>query len=123
MKIKLDENLPEVLASILRQLGHDVDSVLNESLGGHDDDEVWAAAQAEERFLITQDLDFSDMRRYTPGTHPGILLVRIGQPGRLALARRIGALFATESVEDWKGCLVVATDHKLRIKRPDGATP
>ncbi|MCC6589539.1 MAG: DUF5615 family PIN-like protein [Bryobacterales bacterium] len=122
MKIKVDENLPEVLVSILRQLGHDVDSVLDESLGGHDDDDVWAATQATERFLITQDLDFSDVRRYTPGTHKGILLVRIGRPGRLALARRIGALFATELVEDWKGCLVVATDHKLRIKRPTDAT-
>jgi hypothetical protein len=27
-------------------------------------------------------------------------------------------LFATESVDQWIGCLVVATDHKVRVKRP-----
>jgi hypothetical protein len=30
----------------------------------------------------------------------------------------VALLFATEPVEQWKGCLVVATDHKLRVKRP-----
>jgi predicted nuclease of predicted toxin-antitoxin system len=117
VKIKLDENLPERLTGVLRELGHDVDSVRAEQLAGRDDQEVWQAARSADRFLITQDLDFSDIRRYTPGTHPGLLLVRIAQPGRNALLARVAMLFATEAVEDWRGCLVVATDHKVRIKR------
>jgi hypothetical protein len=87
-------------------------------LSGGTDQQVWEAAQAVDRFLITQDLDFSDIRRYTPGTHAGLLLVRLAHPGRDALLVRIEALFATENVDEWRGCLVVATDHKLRIKRP-----
>jgi len=51
--------------------------VLDENLGGRDDDTVWAAAQAEQRFLVTQDLDFSDARRFVPGTHAGVLIVRL----------------------------------------------
>ena len=27
------------------------------------------------------------------------------------------AVLATEAVDQWKGCLVVATDHKVRVKR------
>jgi Domain of unknown function (DUF5615) len=50
---------------------------------------VWQAAQEGRRFLITQDLDFSDVRRYAPGTHHGLLLVRLPQPGRTALFERI----------------------------------
>jgi hypothetical protein len=80
---------------------------------------VWQAAQAADRFLITQDLDFSDMRRFTPGSHAGLLLVRLAQPGREALLARVAMLFATEPIEQWRGCLIVATDHKVRIKRPD----
>lgn len=118
MTIKLDENLPERLASSLQRLGHDVDTVRGELLSGGTDQQVWEAAQAVDRFLITQDLDFSDIRRYTPGTHAGLLLVRLAHPGRDALLVRIEALFATENVDEWRGCLVVATDHKLRIKRP-----
>jgi predicted nuclease of predicted toxin-antitoxin system len=28
------------------------------------------------RFFVTLDTDFSDVRKFTPGSHPGILLVR-----------------------------------------------
>ena len=118
MNIKLDENLPERLVSSLQALGHDVDTVRSEHLRGRDDDEIWQAAQAVGRFPITQDLDFSDARRFTPGTHPGLLLVRLAQPGRNALAARVAMLFATEQVDRWRGCLVVATEHKVRVKRP-----
>ena len=63
MKIKLDENLPSGLAKILAQLGHDADTITDEGLAGSDDPQVWEAAQRTRRFLITQDLDFSDIRK------------------------------------------------------------
>lgn len=118
MKLKLDENLPEQLAIRLRELGHDVHTVPEESLSGQSDMAVWAAAQAEARFLITQDLDFSDVRRFQPGTHAGLLLVRLHAPGRLALTQHLSTLFGTEPVETWARCFVVLTDHKLRVRRP-----
>lgn len=117
MKIKLDENLPERLGASLAALGHDVDSVRSEGIAGSDDDVVWRAAQSTSRFLIAQDLDFSDVRRYVPGTHAGLLLVRIAQPGREALLARVRDLFETEAVEGWHGCVVIATDYKVRIRR------
>ena len=119
MKIKLDENLPDRLVSVLTGLTHDVDTVRGEQLTGRADPDVWRAAQAAQRFLITQDLDFSDVRRYTPGTHAGLLLVRLSRPGRNALVERVLTVFQTERVEDWTGCLVVATEQKIRIRRPE----
>ena len=118
MKIKLDENLPDRLVAVLTELGHDVDTVHAEQLTGCTDPDVWSAAQAAQRFLITQDLDFSDMRRYLPGTHAGLLLVRLTRPGRNALYERVSNVFHTENVEDWAGCLVVATEQKVRVRRP-----
>jgi predicted nuclease of predicted toxin-antitoxin system len=115
--LKLDENLPERLVTTLQELGHDVDTVRAERLSGRDDNTVWDAAQSAGRFLVTQDLDFSDMRRYAPGTHAGLLLLRLAQPGRDALLARVAMLFSTEPVDSWRGSLVVATDHKVRVKR------
>jgi hypothetical protein len=46
-----------------------------------------------------------------PGTHAGLLLVRLAHPGREAKLAGIAVLFATEAVEAWRGCLVVATDE------------
>lgn len=118
MKLKLDENLPAALVPALRRRGHDVDTVATEKLVGARDERVWAAAQAGGRLLITQDLDFSDRRRYRPGTHAGVIIVRLSEPGRRALLQRIDALFATEAVDAWHGCFVVVTEHKIRVTPP-----
>lgn len=118
MKLKLDENLPESLLSTLVTLGHDTDNVRLQGLTGRTDDNVWEAAQAAGRFLITQDLDFSDVRRFAPGSHHGLMLVRLRVPGRLALAQRIGDVFRWETSDSWVRCFVLLTDHKLRVHRP-----
>jgi hypothetical protein len=36
----------------------------------------------------------------------------------MALAERIQSLFVTEDVSTWSGCLVVATERKIRVRRP-----
>ena len=97
MKIKLDENLPEALVPVLAAFGHDTDTVPQESLTGQADETVWEAAQ-----------------------QAGRLLLRLRDPGRLALLQIVEMLFKTEPVDSWRGCLVVATERKLRVLRPQG---
>lgn len=118
MKIKLDENIPTAVASHLAAFGHDVDSVMDEGLDGRPDPDVWDGAQRAGRFLITQDLDFSDIRQFVPGTHAGLLLVRLKSPGRRAVAERIRTLFAIQPMHGWEGCFVVATEVKVRVHCP-----
>ena len=118
MRIKLDENLPVRLAAVLQSLDHDVHTITDENLSGRSDPEVWDAAQQERRFLITQDLDFSDVRRFAPGTHYGILLVRLHSPDRESLISRVAEVFQREEVSRWTGCFVVATERKVRVLRP-----
>jgi predicted nuclease of predicted toxin-antitoxin system len=120
VKLKLDENLPESLAAQLATLNHDVDNVMQEGLAGCDDADVWTAAQGAARFFITQDFDFSDVRNFQPGTHHGLLLVRLPFAGRSSLTRRIVEVFRSEEVESWKSCFVVLSGHKLRVLRPVG---
>ena len=120
MKLKLDENMPLALVDLLSKRGHDVDTVSDEGLAGKKDDVVWVAAQEAGRFLVTQDLDFSDTRKFVPGSHHGILLVRLRDPSRKALVERVQGLFVSEATDVWGGCFLVATEHKLRIKHPSG---
>lgn len=119
MRIKLDENLPLQLAIRLKDFGHDVHTVYDERLVGHADNEIWETAQKESRFLITQDLDFSDLRRFAPGSHHGILLMRLHSPNRRNLVARIAELFQREDVSDWTRCFIVATERKVRILKPE----
>jgi predicted nuclease of predicted toxin-antitoxin system len=118
MRIKLDENIAGSAAGRLTELGHDVHTVIDEQLGGRIDSEVWAAAQQEERFLITQDLDFSDRRRFAAGTHAGVLLVRLPDAEQWRIADYLVAWLSTPDASTWDRCFVVATPNKVRVLRP-----
>jgi len=116
MKIKLDENIPATVIGDLSELGHDTLSVYQQGLKGTPDSLLWKKVQAEQRFFITQDLDFSDAIKFRPGSHAGILLMRLRDPGRLKLRQKIRELFANKSPEDdWFGAFIVLSDHKMRI--------
>ena len=80
MKFKLDENLDARLAPVLAAGVHDVDTVPAEGLRGSPDEEVWAAARADDRTLVTLDLDFSNPLRFPTAGTPGLVVVRPPRP-------------------------------------------
>lgn len=118
MRIKLDENLPARLTTLFGELAHDTDTVVQEGLRGVNDERLWPAVQKAGRFLITKDLGFADERRYPPGTHAGVMVLRLSDDRSSAVAERLASVFGMESVEDWISCLVIVTDHKVRVRRP-----
>ena len=77
IKFKVDENLPEVAAEIMRKAGYDAETVLTEGLGGSQDSSIAAVCLEEGRALVTLDLDFSDIRTYPPEEYPGFIVLRI----------------------------------------------
>jgi predicted nuclease of predicted toxin-antitoxin system len=111
------QNLPLQIASGLRNLGHDIHTTQDEKLSGCNDPDLWRAAQQEGRLLITQDLDFSDESRFAPGTHHGIVLIRLRSPSRRKLIERVEEVFQYEIVSTWPGCFVVVTEQKVRVRR------
>ncbi len=117
MKIKLDENIPVDVAGPLAKLEHDVDTVQHENLAGEPDSTVWDAAQKEGRFLITQDHYFTDIRNHPPNTHAGVLLLRLHQTGRGHVINRVKKIFETIDVSDWPGCIVVANEKHVRVRK------
>jgi predicted nuclease of predicted toxin-antitoxin system len=119
MRILLDENLPTDLVEALRALGHDVEHVYSKNLSGHSDPDVSAVAQSENRLLITQDIRFADARQFLPGLHAGFVLVRLKRPGLRAIFEKVRSVFEREDVESWRGCFVVLSDSKLRVRRPE----
>jgi predicted nuclease of predicted toxin-antitoxin system len=53
--VKLDENVPDSVATLLREAGHDVALARDEGLVGADDDRLLQVASAEHRVLVTLD--------------------------------------------------------------------
>lgn len=117
MKIKLDENIPHRLSPVLTSLGHDVRTVVDQRLTGRPDDVIWRAVAGEARLLVTQDVEFGRLASGERSRDAGVLLLRLRAPGRSALLRRVRSLFETENVSRWRGCVIVATDRKIRLRR------
>jgi predicted nuclease of predicted toxin-antitoxin system len=116
--IKLDENLGRSHVESLRHRGYSTDRIHDEGLSGVTDNIVWRRVCAEGRFFITLDLDFSDVRRFPPGTHPGILLLRPHGQSRQGALEVLARVVDERSLETLTGCLAVADEIYTRIRRP-----
>jgi predicted nuclease of predicted toxin-antitoxin system len=119
VRLKLDENLPEDARVAAAALGHDVEIVLDEALGGAGDADVLAAATREERFVITLDRGFGDIRRYPPGTHAGIAVIRVDTQDSQSVTEAVMSFLRNEALGDLTGCIVVVRGHLVRVRRPD----
>ena len=116
MKFKFDENLPSDLGTLLRAEGHDAHSVLDEEMRGAPDPSIAKVCQAEERILITLDLDFAHIGNYPPADYPGIIVLRLARQDRdivLAIIPRILTLLQTEPIAQR---LWIVDDSRTRIR-------
>jgi predicted nuclease of predicted toxin-antitoxin system len=77
MRFLTDENIYPPMVAVLRELGHDVFDIKEQQLFGIDDDQVIKMAHEQNRILITLDKGFSNILLYQPGTHPGIIVLRV----------------------------------------------
>lgn len=75
-RFKLDENIPAAAKDLLISEGCDVETVLDEQLGGCLDSMIADAANSEDRILVTLDLDFADIRAYPPSESSGTWVLR-----------------------------------------------
>jgi hypothetical protein len=77
MRLKLDENLGSRGAQPLRDAGHEVTTVFQQSLVGSDDLDLIRVCRQEERALVTLDLGFANPLRFDPLIYSGIAVLRL----------------------------------------------
>jgi predicted nuclease of predicted toxin-antitoxin system len=122
MKLKLDENLPRDLKPMLQAFDHDVVSAADEKLLSQPDTAIAAAARSEDRMLLTLDVEFADLRKYPPGSHPGIILFRPKSLGLLTSERFVEDFVRNADLRTLAGCVVVVDPIRTRVRWPSQGT-
>ena len=117
MKFKLDENLPASSSAVLARAGHDVDTVSAEGLTGAPDRDVVTAATAAGRILISLDVGMADIRAYPPGSHAGIIVLRLADQSAVTVTQAISDLASLADTASLTGAVAVLQRGLLRIRR------
>lgn len=112
MKLLADENLDAPIVRWLRELGHDVVWMCEQS-PGTGDDRIMNLGRESGRVIVTNDLDFGELVFHQGSFCAGVVLLRIASP-----RERLGALkVAWPRIEQQAlGHFVVLTTKKLRIR-------
>jgi len=118
VKFKLDENLPVSSAAILASVGHDVDTVAAEGMTGAPDQDVVAAAARAGRILVTLDVGLGDIRAYPPGSHAGIVVLRLPDQSAATVTKAISDLAGLAEPGSLAGAVAVMQRGLLRIRHP-----
>ncbi|MGC2530505.1 MAG: DUF5615 family PIN-like protein [Candidatus Acidiferrum sp.] len=116
MKFKVDENLPAEHAAILRDQGHEADTVADQQLTGAADSAVFERCQAEDRILLTLDLDFGNMQTYPPKFHSGVVVFRSRAQDKLTLIALLKRLLPLLTSRSPKKQLWIAEHDRVRYR-------
>lgn len=117
MHIKVDEDIPPIAATWLRERGYEVSTVIEQGMGGWKDAALWQAVQADIQFLLTADKGFGDIRAHPPGRHNGVLLLRPDVDGIRPILDLLQMVLSEVDMNQLTGTVSVATPRGLRIRR------
>jgi len=120
MRFVLDEDMPRSLGRALTSAGHDVLDVRDHGLRGRDDEDVFRFAQQNAAVLVSEDLGFANLLRFSLGTHSGIVIGRF--PSKLsttAIVKEVVSAMSMFTTEDLHGALVIIEIGRVRIRRPE----
>lgn len=117
MKLFADESVWEITRAFVRQLGHDLATVEERGLAGAADEMVLSQALAEDRVLLSRDLDFSNILLYPPLNHLGIIVLRIKPHTTDSVHRILSSVLAYFTQEPIQKTLVIVDHNKFRERR------
>ena len=116
MRLLLDMNMPTTITTWLRGQGHNAVHLRELGLGRVPDAEVFAFAAAEQRSIVTFDLDFGEIVGLATGAGVGVILLRLRSVKLAYMQQRIAAALAEADRALQAGAIVLVEDARIRIR-------
>jgi predicted nuclease of predicted toxin-antitoxin system len=116
MRFKIDENLPEELAELLRDAGWDAATVVEQELGGSVDPRVSEICDSENRILVTFDRGFSNIKAYAPELHPGFVVFRLKSQDKAHVLSVTTRLIAALRQHELRHELWIVDETRIRVR-------
>ena len=101
----------------LREQGHDAIHLRDENLHRSPDEDVFAKALAEDRIVITFDLDFGDLAAFMHDRPARVILFRMTNARTARVIRRLADVLAVSAEALARGAIVIVEDARHRIRR------
>ena len=77
MRFLIDANLPRAVIAVVQSLGHQAEFARDIGLASATDAQIAKHALQYSAALLTRDLDFADIRRYSPDQYSGVVVLRL----------------------------------------------
>ncbi|HEX3658904.1 MAG TPA: DUF5615 family PIN-like protein [Pirellulales bacterium] len=116
MRFKIDENLHDDVALLFASQGHDAHTVHVEGLRGCDDATLAEHCRADNRAIVTLDLDFADIRVFPPADYAGLIVFRVVDQSRPHLLNVVGRTLDLLEREPVAGRLWIVPAAGVRIR-------
>jgi len=117
MNFFADECVYPGTVATLRSWHHNVETAQGAGLMGQDDPVLLAHAVQRGQILITNDLDFGDIRHYPPPHHCGVIVLRIRAKSIDRVHNVLREFLATTTQQEMRKALVIVDAVKYRIRR------
>jgi len=117
VRFLIDASLSAECASWFTAYGHDAVHASALGLLQAADEEILRRAVADQRIVVTTDLDFSELIAVHHLDAPGLLLIRLPEATFERLHARLTAVLRVITAEDMTQAITVVEEDRVRIRK------
>jgi predicted nuclease of predicted toxin-antitoxin system len=101
----------------MRSIGHDVKHLRDEGLQRLSDEDIFSRADAEDRIVLTFDLDFGEIVAAGKRSRPSVVIFRLRDATSPFVVKRLEMVFAESLIDLQTGAVIVVEDARHRVRR------
>ena len=116
MKFLADMGISPCVVEELRQKGHDAVHLAEQGLNRMVDGDILQKARAEERVLLTHDLDFGELLAASGGKLPSVIIFRLKDMRAPNVSKHLFSIIKGQSEALNQGAVLSVTEQRVRIR-------